>query len=191
MTKIFFDTEFTGLHQATTLISIGLVAETGETFYAELTDYDQSQVNDWLRDNVLAHLMLEPQNVVMDNGGATAQPTPQIADAQFYGSKAWVAKNLKEWLAQFGPVQMWSDCLAYDWVLFNDLLADYTNGYPQLPEGVHYIPMDICTQFQLKGVDPDVSRVEFAGDDVPAYAVSHNALWDALIIKLCHEKLTI
>ena len=36
MTKIFFDTEFTGLHQKTTLISIGLIAETGETFYAEL-----------------------------------------------------------------------------------------------------------------------------------------------------------
>ncbi len=37
-TKVFFDTEFTGLRQQTTLISIGLVAETGETFYAELTE---------------------------------------------------------------------------------------------------------------------------------------------------------
>jgi DNA polymerase III epsilon subunit-like protein len=33
-TKIFFDTEFTGLHQKTTLISIGLVSECGKTFYA-------------------------------------------------------------------------------------------------------------------------------------------------------------
>ena len=44
-TKIFFDTEFTGLHQNTTLISIGLIAETGQTFYAELTDYDRCQVD--------------------------------------------------------------------------------------------------------------------------------------------------
>ena len=44
MTKIFFDTEFTGLHQKTTLISIGLVSEDGREFYAELTDYDKSQV---------------------------------------------------------------------------------------------------------------------------------------------------
>ena len=29
-TKVFFDTEFTGLRQQTTLISIGLVAESGE-----------------------------------------------------------------------------------------------------------------------------------------------------------------
>ena len=28
-TKVFFDTEFTGLHQGTTLISIGLVSECG------------------------------------------------------------------------------------------------------------------------------------------------------------------
>lgn len=43
--KVFFDTEFTGLHQKTTLISIGLISEDGKTFYAELTDYDQTQVD--------------------------------------------------------------------------------------------------------------------------------------------------
>ncbi len=32
--NIFFDTEFTGLHRNTTLISIGLITETGEGFYA-------------------------------------------------------------------------------------------------------------------------------------------------------------
>ena len=53
-TKIFFDTEFTGLHQRTTLISIGLIADLGlgkgtKSFYAELTDYDQSQVDEWIQ----------------------------------------------------------------------------------------------------------------------------------------------
>jgi hypothetical protein len=38
-TKLFFLD--TGLPvQNTTLISIGLIADTGDTFYAELTDYD-------------------------------------------------------------------------------------------------------------------------------------------------------
>lgn len=36
MRRIFFDTKFTGLHQNTTLISIGLVSDEGERFYAEL-----------------------------------------------------------------------------------------------------------------------------------------------------------
>ena len=35
--NIFFDTEFTGLRKDTTLISIGMIAENGKTFYAELT----------------------------------------------------------------------------------------------------------------------------------------------------------
>lgn len=46
MARIFFDTEFTGLHKDTSLISIGLVSENGQKFYAEITDYDKSQIND-------------------------------------------------------------------------------------------------------------------------------------------------
>ena len=54
MTNIFFDSEFTGLHQNTTLISIGCVSETGEAFYATLNDYNVLQVDTWIEDNVLA-----------------------------------------------------------------------------------------------------------------------------------------
>lgn len=51
--KVFFDTEFTGLHKNTTLISLGCVDENGRTFYAEFTDYDKSQVDDWINENVI------------------------------------------------------------------------------------------------------------------------------------------
>ena len=47
--KIFFDCEFTGLHKNTTLISIGLISDCGKTFYAEFTDYDKGQVDDWIK----------------------------------------------------------------------------------------------------------------------------------------------
>ena len=60
--KIFFDTEFTGLHQKTTLISIGLISEDGSTFYAEFTDYDKSQIDDWIEKNVIANLTI-PESV--------------------------------------------------------------------------------------------------------------------------------
>ena len=36
MRTYFFDTEFTGLRKDTTLISIGIVSDTGDRFYAEL-----------------------------------------------------------------------------------------------------------------------------------------------------------
>ncbi|MGI4873230.1 MAG: hypothetical protein ACRYFX_18875 [Janthinobacterium lividum] len=210
MTKIFFDTEFTGLHQATTLISIGLVAEGGESFYAELTDYDQSQINDWLRDNVISHLQLAsiPKNRVFN--GALAFPSkagenhevvaPMTSYCHIRGSKEVVAAMLTQWLEKFtsasinASVQFWSDCLAYDWVLLNALLADYSEGYPQLPPGLNYIPMDICPLLQLKGIDPDVSREHFAfGDAIYGQdfgQLKHNALWDARVIKACYEKLT-
>ena len=55
--KIFFDTEFTGLHKDTTLISIGLIDENGRTFYGEFSDYDESKCDDWIRENVIKHLI--------------------------------------------------------------------------------------------------------------------------------------
>ena len=57
--KIFFDTEFTGLHKNTTLISIGLVAENGDKIYTELNDYDKSQIDEWLQKNVIDNLMYD------------------------------------------------------------------------------------------------------------------------------------
>jgi hypothetical protein len=65
----FLDTEFTGL-QNTTLISIGLIADTGDTFYAELTDYDPDQIDDWLQENVLNNLVLtdRPDNTLVVSG---------------------------------------------------------------------------------------------------------------------------
>lgn len=50
--KLFFDTEFTGLHKDTTLISLGMVDEDGRTFYAEFNDYDKSQCDEWIQKNV-------------------------------------------------------------------------------------------------------------------------------------------
>jgi hypothetical protein len=54
---IFFDTEFTSLHFAAKLISIGMIAEDGQTFYAELTDtYTKTDCHPWVKENVLSLL---------------------------------------------------------------------------------------------------------------------------------------
>jgi hypothetical protein len=92
---------------------------------------------------------------------------------------------LKVWFSQFDSVEIWSDCLSYDWVLFNTLLADYSQGYPQLPKNVNYIPFDICTLFNIRWIDPDISREEFSGMD----GKKHNALYDAEVIRECYNKL--
>lgn len=170
-TKIFFDTEFTGLHQNTTLISIGLVDECGNTFYAELTDYDKSQVDDWLQKNVIDNLIL-PKN--QGNG---------ICLDGYVGNIEFIKEKLINWLSQFEQVEIWSDCLSYDWVLFNQIFGHAFS----IPKNVYYIPFDICTLFIDRGIDPDISREEFSG--MIDGSQKHNALWDAKVIKACYEKL--
>ena len=43
--KIFFDTEFTGLHKHTTLISIGMIDEDGRIFSGEFIYYQNILIN--------------------------------------------------------------------------------------------------------------------------------------------------
>ena len=160
--RVYFDTEFTGLHQNTTLISIGMVTETGREFYGICKDYDQSQIDDWLRDNVLKHL--DSEFIV-----------------NFHGNTADLRICIQQWLSIYDRVEMWSDTLAYDWVLFNQLFGHAFH----IPKNVYYIPFDIATLFRIKGIDPDINREEFAGMD----GDKHNALHDARVIKACYEKL--
>ncbi len=174
-TKIFFDCEFTGLHQNTTLISIGLVSECGKTFYAELTDYDESQIDDWLKENVIDKLL---NKLMLSNSYKGTTNVICRCDS----------KNLKlylsNWLSQFNQVEIWSDCLSYDWVLFNQIWGHAFN----IPKNVYYIPFDICTLFKIKGIDPDISREEYLGIGSDVVQDKHNALYDAQTIKHCYYK---
>jgi hypothetical protein len=158
--KIFFDTEFTGLYQATSLISIGMIADDGRTLYAELDNYEPGQgyITDWIKENVIANL--DGKNVV---------------------SREELAKQIEKFIEPYKQVEIWSDCLAYDWVLFNQIWG----GAFEIPKSIYYIPFDICTLMKIKGVDPDINREEFAG----ITGQKHNALHDARVIKACYEKL--
>ena len=51
--KVFIDLEYTGQHQFTTLVSIGMVGENYEELYLTFNDYDQTQVTNWLKKNVI------------------------------------------------------------------------------------------------------------------------------------------
>lgn len=160
------------MHQNTTLISIGCVDEDGRTFYAELTDYDQSQVDDWLQKNVIDHLF--------GSADAMSRVNPPIRLA-FRATALTVANGLSQWLEHYDLVEMWSDCYAYDWVLFCNLFG----GAFGIPKNVYYIPFDLATLLKVKRIDPDISREEYAG---LTGGKKHNALWDAKVIKACYEK---
>ncbi len=173
-TKIFFDCEFTGLHQNTTLVSIGLVSECGKTFYAELTDYDKSQINEWLQKNVI-------DNLKFNNEKGTDIFWNEGNNTKFFGKTDLLKLYLSQWLAQFESIEIWSDCLSYDWVLFNQIFGHAFN----IPKNVYYIPFDLSSLLKIYGYDPDLSRKEFSGSDEP----NHNALSDAKMIKACFDKV--
>jgi len=174
MTKVFFDTEFSGLHKNTTLISIGLISECGKTFYAELTDYDTTQIDGWLQTNVLDNLLLNDINTTRYSGNNDSLVLKcDTKTLEFM---------LREWLSQFEQVEIWSDCLSYDWVLFNHIFGHAFN----IPKNVYYIPFDLSTAFKMKGIDPDISRKEFSGLE---NETQHNALADAKMIKACYDKI--
>lgn len=182
-TLLFFDTEFTGLHKNTTLMSIGIIAQSGETFYCELTDYDRTYVREeesqWLKTNVVDNFILNeddhPQGICQVNG----------KDWILRGRQQDLKQYLNKWLEQFDSTIIWSDCLSYDWVLFNHIFGTALD----IPKNVNYIPRDICTLFDLMGIDPDISREEFAGINSIDAKAKHNALYDAKVIKKCYEKL--
>ena len=169
--NLYFDTEFTGLHKDTTLVSIGIISEDGRTFYAELTDYDKTQVDDWLQEHVINNL------------SRSIGELSRMADKVVHGNIKEVSEALIKWVSQFDDVKIWSDCLAYDWVLFNHLFGHAFN----LPSNIYYIPFDICTLFEIKGIDPDISREEFINNSV--IGNKHNSLYDAKVIRACYKKL--
>lgn len=195
--KIFLDTEFTGLHQNTSLLSIGLVDEDGRTFYAELSDYDFTQMNEWLLENVMSHMLFEPAKEGEEEYYSASRFKDNPIGQDLYksyslnmrGTLNKVKEELEKWLNQYDNVEIWSDCLAYDWVLFNHIFGHAFN----IPNNVYYIPFDICTVFKLKDIDPDISREKFIGDridniDLPDM-MKHNSLWDAYVIRECYNKL--
>jgi len=77
-TLLFFDCEFTDLSGSASLISAGFVTQSGDQFYAELSDYEEDSCNDFVKATVLPLLSL-----------------PQISTADFISS-------LTDWLINLG-----------------------------------------------------------------------------------------
>lgn len=178
MTKLFLDTEFTGLHKDTNLISIALVSECGKQFYAEFNDYPIEQLERMgCKDDVLNNLKFNDMRDCCNFEN-------DFTDFLMKDNSKYIARRLTEWLQQFESVEIICDFVAWDWVLFCDLFGGAFN----IPKHIFYIPLDICGLFQLKDIDPDINRIDFCGG-IDNY-LPHNCLSDAHIIKKCYQLLT-
>lgn len=187
--KLFFDMEFTGLRQNTTPISLGIVSEDGKKFYAEFTDYDESQCNDWIKENVIKNLKLAGMGV----GVSDTDENPPLRIVM--GDKRYICQEIDEWICQFNTIQFVSDVCHYDFVLLIDLL---TNGGTalDLPDNIsavcHDINQDIAAYFEVSDREAfDMNREEIL-DRLKGYHVvgeKHNSMYDAEIIKEIYEEI--
>ena len=190
-TRIFYDSEFTGPTSRTTLITIALATECGAGFYAEFTDYDRDQVDDFVRDHVLAHSVWLRADTTPGNKSAF-HPESQMTTC--VGDSSYVTEQLATWLGNRESIQIWADHVSYDWVMFCQLFG----GALHLPANIHYIPMDLCTFFECHGYDSDCNRAEFAADYLDQTRLSaltndataqHNAWFDAVQSLACYRRI--
>lgn len=121
--RIFFDTEFFEDGKTIEPISIGMVNEKGDTYYAEFaeTDLYRAKQDQWMIDNVLVHLTGE------------TKPKEQIKQEilQFVGDKP----------------EFWAYYADYDWVLMCQLfgrMIDLPKDWPKFCNDLKQIVNLIC-----------------------------------------------
>lgn len=192
--KIFFDTEFTGLVPETTLISIGMIAETGERLYCEFTDYNEELCDDWIKENVLNNLWLLP------NDKTTFFNHDKEHNLWYYkGNSEQVKDMLDIWLCHVSsdgefPIELVSDVCHYDMTLLCNLFGGAFN----LPKNICPACYDIC-QDLVDEYDGTISNMTEAFDYNREKACmfynqgrlpegrKHNSLYDAEVIKMIYE----
>lgn len=186
--KIYFDTEFTGLHKNTTLISLGMITENNEIFYAEFNDYDKSQVTPWIQENVINKLYLKSSEY-KDN-----------LCYSIYGHKMDIAVAFVNWLTQIRKkydnqyyFQFVSDVSHYDFMLLIDLISKDALSLPNsFCPYCHDINQDIAKYYHISDYDAfDMNREDIISKAHPNNKFfakireekKHNSLWDAFIIR--------
>lgn len=106
--RYWFDTEFIEDGKTIDLISIGVVAEDGRTYYAENLSCDRSKASPWVRENVFPHL----------TGEHVRQRTHIAHDLiAFMGDRP----------------EIWAYYADYDWVVLCQLfgtMMDLPKGWP-------------------------------------------------------------
>jgi len=109
--KSWFDTEFIEDGKTIDLLSIGIVREDGQEYYAVSRDADLSKASDWVKENVLSKMSFDG-----------AKPRHQIREE--------VEKFLR---ADGTKPEIWGYYADYDWVVLCQLfgrMIDLPKGFP-------------------------------------------------------------
>ena len=154
--KLWFDTEFieAGPDFPVRLISIGIVREDGEEYYAEVNldadTRDRVLAHDWLMANVIPHL------------DKTNEKSLDEIATEIHNFAHTTGRDVPEW---------WGFCSAYDWVVLNQLygtMVDHPRRWPFY-----------CNDIAQYAYHLGISRRAFPQQHMGAHGAEHNALADA------------
>ena len=194
--NIYFDTEFTQLKQDTTLISLGVISDTGSQFYAEFIDYDKTSCDEWITTNIISKLyMNNKEKYIYKNNNNICMKDDSNN----------IAKIFKEWLSTQAEIQtnnldklvLVSDVCHYDTVLLFNLLGKTAFDIPSTISPCCYdINQDISAFLKVSQYEAfDYNREDFLikfGDEamknkITSSPMKHNSLWDAKVIKMIYK----
>jgi hypothetical protein len=99
--KIWFDTEFHDDGTVIDLISIGMVKETGEEYYAVCNQFNPAKVGAWIRRNVLS----------------------QLPAREEWKTRETIRREIEEFVGYETPIEFWAYYGAYDWVILSQLFG--------------------------------------------------------------------
>jgi hypothetical protein len=121
--RYWFDTEFIEDGKTIDLVSIGIVAEDGRTYYAESSEFEAGKAHPWVTENVLSQLgpseQRKPRARIRDEVRAFIHARPEfwayyaaydwVALAQLFGTmrdlpEGWpgYCRDLKQWCDDLG-----------------------------------------------------------------------------------------
>ena len=183
--KYFFDTEFIEWAGDIDLVSLGVVSERGDTFYAESTLFDERNADNWVKENVLAKLRWagnENSTKGYCNVSNIAQPEG-LWKTEAFGPDSLIAESVLSWIRNVEGTshpspEFYAYYGAYDWVLFARLFGRLI----ELPEGFPMWVRDLKQMMWERGLDTEWKRTV-----CPDPEGEHDALVDAHWNKKLHN----
>lgn len=151
--KYFLDTEFIEYPGCIDLISIGIVAEDGRTFYVENSDVDWSKASQWVLDNVKS----------------------KLGNGEVAYSKKEIAGLILEFIGTDKP-SFWGYYADYDWVVFCWLFGTMM----ELPKGFPMYCNDIKQLCNSLG-NPQLPKMEGVDHNALDDAKHHKKCYEFLI----------
>lgn len=164
--KYFFDTEFIEHATGIQLVSIGILAEDGRTFYAESCSFDERLADSWVKENVLKRLRLS-MSYLKD----TVNYDDEMRGiCEVYGSESFIKEQLLTFFKYDETPEFYAYYASYDWVVFARIFG-------RLIEKPEHFPMWVIDLKQMMW-ERGLTK-EWKQEVCPDPEGEHNALVDA------------